>query len=98
MDVWFYSRIETAAERPTHALNTGKNLHRAPPERLRRTFCLLTQTYHGCPIIGKLAHSTRSGLRRFGFWHPGGTPRTVPTFLIRVGLSPHPQSENFASL
>src|SRR5262249_10351554 len=52
--VWFYSRIETAAERPTHALNTGKNLHRAPPERLRRTFCLLTQTYHGCRITGKV--------------------------------------------
>ena len=39
MDVWFYSRIETAAERPTHALNAEKNLHRAPPERLRRAFC-----------------------------------------------------------
>ena len=25
MDVWFYSRIETAAERPTHALNTENN-------------------------------------------------------------------------
>ena len=58
MDVWFYSRIETAAERPTHALNAEKNLHRAPPERLRRAFCPgLTQTYHGCRRTGNWLRS-----------------------------------------
>src|SRR6516225_7562056 len=57
--VWFYSRIETAAERPTHALNAEKNLHRAPPERLRRAFCFLTQTYHRCRVTGLVSDLPR---------------------------------------
>jgi len=32
-----------------------KRIHTcAPPERVRRAFCLLTKTYHGCRVTGKV--------------------------------------------
>jgi hypothetical protein len=55
MDVWFYSQIGTAAERPTRRAEAEKEFYtRTPPERLRRAFCLLTRTYHGRPVTGNL--------------------------------------------
>ena len=37
MEVWFYPRIETAAERPTPRAEKGKDFYTgAPPERIRR--------------------------------------------------------------
>jgi hypothetical protein len=39
MEVWFYPRIETAAERPTRRADEAKDLYTcAPPERVRRDF------------------------------------------------------------
>jgi hypothetical protein len=58
MDVWFYSRIETAAQRPTRRAEKKKNYTRAPPERVGRALCLLTQTYHGSRVTGHLRTKT----------------------------------------
>src|SRR5215472_798285 len=53
MEVWFYSRIETIAERPTRRAEGRKEFTPALlPKRVRRTFCLLTQTYHGSRFTG----------------------------------------------
>jgi hypothetical protein len=53
------SQIGTAAERPTHAEKNQKEFTpRAPPKRVRGAFAHLTKTYHGCRLIGKVAHST----------------------------------------
>src|SRR5262249_29871251 len=55
MEVWFYSRIETIAERPTRRAEGRKEFTPALlPKRVRRTFCLLTQTYHGSPLRSAL--------------------------------------------
>jgi hypothetical protein len=62
MEVWFYSRIETTAVRPTPALKKQKRIYtRAPPERVERAFALLTKTYHGSRVIGKLGDGTAAG-------------------------------------
>src|SRR5262249_12371807 len=45
---WFYSPLETIADRPTRPGEGRKEFTPALlPKRVRRTFCLLTQTYHG---------------------------------------------------
>jgi hypothetical protein len=55
MEVWFYPRIETAAERPTPRAEKGKDFYTgAPPERIRRAFCLLTRTYHRSRVTGQV--------------------------------------------
>jgi hypothetical protein len=41
-------------EANTRGEEIKKNLHRAPPERVGRAFALLTKTYHGSRVIGKV--------------------------------------------
>jgi len=43
-----FANRDRGREANTRAEAAEKNLHRAPPERIGRAFCLLTQTYHGC--------------------------------------------------
>ena len=51
MEVWFYPRIETAAERPTPRAEKGKGfLHRRSSRAHQEAFCLLTRTYHRSPL------------------------------------------------
>jgi hypothetical protein len=47
MDVWFCIIAGTIAERHNREPKNLKNFLRAPPERVRRAFSLLTKTYHG---------------------------------------------------
>src|SRR5262245_12887981 len=48
MESLFYTRIGTIAERPPRRAEGRKEFTPALlPKRVRRTFCLLTQTYHG---------------------------------------------------
>ena len=55
MEVWFYFRIETTAERPTRRAEGRKEFTPALlPKRVRRAFALLTKTYHGSRVIGKV--------------------------------------------
>jgi hypothetical protein len=46
-------------EANTRAEAAEKNYTRAPPERVGRAFSLLTKTYHGRRVTGKVAYSTR---------------------------------------
>jgi hypothetical protein len=48
MDVWVLHIAGTIAERHNREPKNLKNFLRAPPERVRRAFSLLTKTYHGC--------------------------------------------------
>jgi hypothetical protein len=51
MEVWFYPRIETAAERPTPRAEKGKGFsHRRSSRAHQEAFCLLTRTYHRSPL------------------------------------------------
>src|SRR5262249_21838756 len=63
MEVWFYPRIETAAERPTPSAENSKSLHPRSSRRVGRAFALLTKTYHGSRVTVQLAPSTRLYLR-----------------------------------
>ena len=55
MEVWFYPRIETAAERPTPRAQKGKDfLHRRSSRAHQEAFCLLTRTYHRSRVIGQV--------------------------------------------
>ena len=64
MEVWFYSRNRNHS-REANTRAEGKEFYtRAPPERLRRAFCLLTQTYHGSRITGNLGTGTHMSGKR----------------------------------
>jgi len=59
MEVWFYFRIETTAERPTRRAEGRKEFTLALlPKRVRRAFALLTKTYHGSRITSDLRTKT----------------------------------------
>ena len=49
--------IGTTAERPTHAAKNQKRIYtRAPPKRAERAFALLTKTYCGSRVTGRLPY------------------------------------------
>ena len=57
MEVWFYPRIETAAERPTPRAEKGKGfLHRRSSRAHQEAFCLLTRTYHRSRLTGQVPY------------------------------------------
>lgn len=58
MEVWFSIVRNRGREANTRAEDRKKNLHRAPPERLRRAVSLLTKTYHGSRVIGNQGSGT----------------------------------------
>src|SRR5262249_13362303 len=64
MEVWFYPRIETAAERPTPSAENSKSLHPRSSRRVGRAFALLTKTYHGSRVTVHLGISTDFGGKR----------------------------------
>src|ERR1700746_2036362 len=52
MEVWFYPRIETAAERPTPRAEKGKGfLHRRSSRAHQEAFCLLTRPYDRSGLV-----------------------------------------------
>jgi hypothetical protein len=60
MEVWFYPRIETAAERPTPRAEKGKGfLHRRSSRAHQEAFCLLTRTYHRSRVVSMGRRNTQ---------------------------------------
>jgi hypothetical protein len=63
------SRTGTAAERPEYAArNSEKICTRAPPERLRRAFALLTKTHHGSLLATAVHTSAYLGVMGILAW------------------------------
>src|SRR5215467_10132912 len=63
MEVWFYSRIGTAAERPIRRADEPEEF---TPALLRMAFCLLTKTYHGSRLTVHVRTGTHLSAKSLG--------------------------------